>query len=331
MPNLSGLTLTTAKVRLTRARCRVGTVSYVLRKGRRPNNRVYRQSLRANVQRVVNTKVGITINGRRPRPKPTPKARSSAVVGTNSRVFVAVLNENNPPDPGSDANPCTRIQPCRTFAKAITELAQNGILTIIGDGEYGPVTIDHSLTIEGPGTTSASINAGTGNAITVAAGTNEKVILRNLDLASATPCTTAGTGDGVRFESGGALHLDNVTADGFAGSGVSLVPAEDRVVTIQGGALTRNCTAGLSASRPGGAVSGSAGALTVVTDGLLMDSNATGITAGDGVLVQMHNSQVSENATAFAVAGNGNIQGWPQNVFTPNTAQGWVPGALPLS
>jgi hypothetical protein len=136
----------------------------------------------------------------------------------------------------------------------VTLTAQNGIVDVVGNGDYGPVTIDHSLTIDGLG--------------------------------------------GIALLSGGTLFLDNVTAHGFAGSGVAPAPNANGVTLIRGGAPTGNCT---------------------------------GIAAGDGSLIQLTGSDVTSNATGFSAAGTDQIQGWPANTLSPNTIPGFTPGTLPLS
>jgi hypothetical protein len=53
---------------------------------------------------------------------------------------------------GDDANPCTRIEPCRTFAAALALTAPGGEISAVDAGSYGAVTITKSVTINRTGT-----------------------------------------------------------------------------------------------------------------------------------------------------------------------------------
>jgi hypothetical protein len=303
VPKLTFRSLAGGKRRLARAHCAAGTVRFVVKRGVR-RDRVYGQSLATGRLRAGGTKVSFRVSGRAPR----TTARSAAVIGSQTRVWV------NPG--GSDVNTCSRTAPCLTFAEAVTKLAQNGIVNVAGDGDYGPVTIDHSLTINGAGA-AAAIDVSSGSAITVAAGADEKVTLAHLALSTTAPCGAPGAGDGITVRSGGPLEVDGVTATGFPDSGIALAGG---VATIQGGSLTDNCTAGVSAA-----------ATTATVEGTVLTGNGTGIVAADGATVQLTASDVHDNAVGFTMTGSGQIQGWPANTFGPNAVPGFTPGTLPLS
>src|SRR6187401_2596973 len=50
---------------------------------------------------------------------------------------------------GSDANPCTRTDPCRNFQAAIANTLAGGEVVALDSGGYGTFTVDKSLTIAG--------------------------------------------------------------------------------------------------------------------------------------------------------------------------------------
>jgi len=303
VPKLTFRSLAGARRWLARAHCAAGAVRYVLKRGVR-RDRVYGQSLAPRRLRPGGTRVSFSVSGR----APGATARSAAVIGALSRAWV---------DPGgSDVNPCSRTAPCVTFAQAVTRVAQNGVVNVLSDGDYGPVTIDHALTIDGAGA-AAAIDVSSGSAITVAAGAGEKVTLAHLALSTTAPCATPGAGAGITVQSGGAVEVDDVTATGFAGSGIALAGG---VATVQGGSLTDNCTAGVSAAPA-----------AVTVDGTTVTGNGTGVDAADGATVQLTGSDVHDNATGFTTTGSGQIQGWPANTFGPNAIPGFTPGTLPLS
>ena len=115
---------------------------------------------------------------------------------------------------GNDANTCTRTSPCQTFAGAIAKTAAGGMITALDSGNFGPVTIDKTFTIDGGKGNVATIFFGTGNGITVTAGLTDTVIVRNVVIVGRDTATS-----GVHYTSGGLLHLYNVTIERFAGQG----------------------------------------------------------------------------------------------------------------
>src|SRR4026208_1211165 len=49
---------------------------------------------------------------------------------------------------GDDANPCSRVSPCKTFAGAISKTFINGEIDCLDPGGLGAVTITKSITID---------------------------------------------------------------------------------------------------------------------------------------------------------------------------------------
>src|ERR1700749_4686318 len=49
---------------------------------------------------------------------------------------------------GDDANPCSRIAPCKTFAGAISKTLAGGEIDCLDPGGFGAVTITKSITID---------------------------------------------------------------------------------------------------------------------------------------------------------------------------------------
>ncbi|HEX8559185.1 MAG TPA: right-handed parallel beta-helix repeat-containing protein [Pyrinomonadaceae bacterium] len=126
---------------------------------------------------------------------------------------------------GSDANPCSRTAPCKTYAGAISKTAMGGEISTLDPGGYGAITITKSITINGtPGSGYGSILASSGvNGVVVnitdPADTKKTVRLNWLDINGAGPSLGA---NGVRFIAGAALHIENTVIDGFAQKGVDV-------------------------------------------------------------------------------------------------------------
>lgn len=120
---------------------------------------------------------------------------------------------------GSDANPCSRTAPCRTFAAAITQTAAGGEINVLDTGGYGSVTITKSISIVNDVGGTAGILAGNGNGITIAAGATDTIFLRGLVIEGGGPSSPTPGVNGIQFNSGGALHVSNTVIKNFTKSG----------------------------------------------------------------------------------------------------------------
>src|SRR5580704_9825463 len=117
---------------------------------------------------------------------------------------------------GDDANPCSRTNPCKTFAGAISKTTAGGEINVLDPGGFGAVTITKAITIDATGV-EAGVLSGSGNGIRVAAGATDRVFLRGLDFFG------FGTGvDGIEFSSGLMLTVENCRISGFAHRGISI-------------------------------------------------------------------------------------------------------------
>ena len=128
------------------------------------------------------------------------------------RTFVSGL--------GNDANPGTREQPKRTFASALTVTDPGGEVVVLDPAGFASstLTIDKSVSIVVPAGIFGGIRVTSGPAITVAAGVGDTVVLRGLTLNNA-----GGFTEGILFQSGRALHVENCIINGFtSGSGISV-------------------------------------------------------------------------------------------------------------
>src|SRR5215813_51446 len=124
---------------------------------------------------------------------------------------------------GSDANPCSRTAPCKTFAGAISKTAAGGEIDVLDPGAYGAVTITKAITIDGGGGQVASILASGGiNGINVSAGASDVVTLRNLRINGVEGTPSGGGLNGIRYLSGGGLHVEDCYIFGFTGDGINV-------------------------------------------------------------------------------------------------------------
>jgi hypothetical protein len=142
---------------------------------------------------------------------------------------------------GNDANSGTASSPYADFATAAANTAAGGTVSVLGPGDYGPVTITQSITIDGTG--GGSINfVGLGEGIYVDTGAAANIVLRNISING------GGTGsDAIYIASSGTTNVINVVIDGCLISGFSQIGVglgsespmyvTVRNTTIQGGTL----------------------------------------------------------------------------------------------
>jgi hypothetical protein len=221
----------------------------------------------------------------------------TAPAHARARVFVASY--------GDDANPCTFGSPCKTFQVAVNAVDTGGEVTAIDSAGFGPISINKAVAITSPDGVEAGIvpTAG-GNAITIAAGASDAIVLRGLTLNG------SGIGsNGIVFNSGGSLTVTNCVAQNFAGSGragngILIQPTSGSITfAITNTILTNNGSDGIQYSPPSG---------SPFTNGVIDRAVATGNNSGIEFFVSgsadvaISNSIASNNRLTGIFAGGGN-------------------------
>jgi hypothetical protein len=141
------------------------------------------------------------------------------------RVFVGAT--------GTDSNPCTFTQPCRTFQHAHDTVAAGGEIDVLDPAGYGIVNINKAISIQGHGF--AGIAAPSGNAVVISAGASDKINLRGLLIDG------VGTGaNGILFNSGGSLNIQDSLIRNFTGAGISVAPSAAAAVFVSDTVLADN-------------------------------------------------------------------------------------------
>jgi hypothetical protein len=111
----------------------------------------------------------------------------SAAQAVATRTFVNAAT-------GSDSNTstnCVVTTPCKTFAMAYTVTQSGGEIVAMSPGGYGPITIEEPLTITGVDGATVTATSG-GAAITISAGSTDKVYIRNLQITGANASNSTG-------------------------------------------------------------------------------------------------------------------------------------------
>jgi hypothetical protein len=170
---------------------------------------------------------------------------------------------------GNDANAGTAAAPFATFATAITNTSAGGMITVADSGDFGPISILQSVTIEGmPG---ATITFTSAEGIYIAVNVGQTVIIRNLAI------------DGLGVGTDGIFFAAN------AGSGA---PA----TCIVDNCRIANCS-------QIGIGTGDAGPTTLVVRNTSIDGGTLGVRTFQGpgpTHVHLYNVHIS-NATSAAV------------------------------
>jgi Right handed beta helix region len=132
-----------------------------------------------------------------------------------ARVFLAGT--------GNDAGDCTnQATPCRSLQGAVTACPVNGEIIILDNGGYGSASITKSLTVNA----SAGVVAFIARTITVNIASTDKVVLRGLSMNG----VVFGDADGIAFNGGGTLVVENSVIAGFGFAGIDQFAAGSNLI-----------------------------------------------------------------------------------------------------
>ena len=168
---------------------------------------------------------------------------------------------------GSNANPCTLAQPCKTLQRGINVTPAGGELRILDSGDYGANgNIKKSLTI-----------SGNGNTIFVANG----IVINKADAVVALRgLVLDGQGtieNGIRIEVAAAVHIERYTIHDFTGNGIPLAtPVVGLQVFVLDSISRDNGGSGLGAALAGGQ------ALATIDNSRFENNGGNGIAFGNG-------------------------------------------------
>ncbi len=239
---------------------------------------------------------------------------------------------------GDDANPCSRTAPCKTFAGAISKTAAGGEISVLDPGGFGGVTITKSITISGDGTLAGILVGGT-NGITINAGVNDRVILRNISIVGSVSAL-----NGIRILQARFVTIDQITINNFTGNGVSIENAATASVLIKnsyisnvlngvrmlgaGTAVASLHNVSLSAMARGVDVASSAATATIDASVIYQTSTAgVATTVGTG-RINVENSILSNNVTAVSADVSGSTIRLSNNgIYNNSTGLSLVAGA----
>ncbi len=211
----------------------------------------------------------------------------------NPRTYVSTT--------GTDAGNCNNpANPCRLIGYALSVVDARGDVVILDSGYYRPFQVNKSVTVAAaPGVyAQIQITEEGGTAIQVAAGARDYVVLRGLAVHS--PGGDAGQ-IGISFNTGGSLHVENCTINGFTLSGIASSGAELFVkdTTIRNSGYSVHV------------VSGNGSVTRAVLENCRIENGIHGIHANSNARV------TAKNTTAAGNSGAGFLASLPVNGGIP--------------
>jgi hypothetical protein len=199
-------------------------------------------------------------------------ALASLGEATVPRAFVSIN--------GSDANPCSALQPCRSFNQALTVVEAGGEIVVQDSGGYSTgFTITQSVTIDAAGFNASVISTSNTELCTINAGASDRVVLRGISFHGASVGTNA-----INVTQVGSLYVEHCSIAEFTFDGVAMVHGGNLWVTDTD---VRKCLVGLAES------SGGVAANLVVQDSRFAECASSGV--------------------ILATVGTGSATGWVSN------------------
>ena len=201
---------------------------------------------------------------------------------------------------GDDANPCSRTAPCKTFAGAISKTAPSGEINVLDPGGFGAVTITKAITISSEGFEAGVLVSGT-NGIVIAAGVNDVIILRGLDIEG------LGTGlVGVKIlNNAKTVIVENCNVHNFKGSGGTGIQDNRTQASPVPMLFVNNCNVRDNITGIG-ALGSSANLERVIIENTKVQANTgVGVDAQAGSVVSIKQSNITGNLSdGVKVSGN---------------------------
>jgi hypothetical protein len=196
---------------------------------------------------------------------------------------------------GSDSNPCTFAAPCRHFQAAVNATTLGGEVDALDPAGYGPITINHAITIEGQGWSYVA-SPNNGAAITINAGSSDNINIHGLSLNGVGTTNSSG----IAFNTGGALRVQNSFIRGFSVAGVLFEPTASSTLFVSD-TLVSDSTYGIRVLP-----TGSAALAQVTLNRDELSNNATGFIA-DATVGDSSGIAVDATIINTVVANNSNI------------------------
>jgi hypothetical protein len=213
---------------------------------------------------------------------------------------------------GSDGNNCANVAtPCRHFQTAVNTTAPGGEIVALDPANYGSLTINHQITINGQGWAYVAPPNG-GNAITITAGPSDNVTIHGVVLDG-----IGATGDinGIVFNTGASLTVTDCVVQNFEGNsgiGLAFVPDAAAKLSVSNSYFTNNSFGAYIQT------SGS-GAITVAIERSAFFGNFEGLKAtGANTAIWLNQTTITGNGIGYATGGGGTINSYLNSTINNN-------------
>jgi len=138
-------------------------------------------------------------------------ALASVTEATVPRAFVSTQ--------GLDTNPCSALQPCRSFNQALTVVQPGGEIIVQDSGGYSTgLTISQSVTIDAGGFNASVFGTGAIDLCLINAGASDRVVLKGISFHGANVGNTA-----IEVGQVGSLYLEHCSITEFPGAAVAMI------------------------------------------------------------------------------------------------------------
>jgi hypothetical protein len=208
---------------------------------------------------------------------------------------------------GTDAGICPQIEPCATFAYALSVVSAGGTISCLDPGDYGAVTIDKSVSIfcspaQTGGYTSGTYGITGGIIVNVAS--SDIVVLQGLDIDG------FGAGqDGIQIIGGGKVFIRRSSVRNFPGYGVNLTGTANAYAIIEDSLMTNN-SGGFNMQGAGGATN------TALVRNSLLDSNTSfGARVTGASTLTLVRSTLTGNPSTIIATGGAIVVSYGNNVI----------------
>ena len=210
----------------------------------------------------------------------------ASAVQAQQRVFVSASH-------GDDANLCTVNAPCRSFARALTQVFTAGEILALDSGGFGPLTITRAVSVVAPRGVEASItqSAMSQNAINVNAP-GAVVVLRGLSVFG------LGGTDGIFANAVSALIVDSCTFAGFTTAGIEFTLSNPGTLSVDDSSFYQNGSEGIVTTG-----SASDTALFLIQHSRMENNGGRGLVILDGSRGTIFDSSLSHNTAGGIYAG----------------------------
>jgi hypothetical protein len=211
---------------------------------------------------------------------------------------------------GDDANPCSRTAPFTTFAGAFLKTAIRGEINVLDPGDFGVLTITHSISIISDSIGAGVQASGTDGFLVTLANATDKVLIEGIDFEGlGSSITTAGV-NGINITGVGKTTIRKCSIRNFSINGVNIAGGANARAVIEDTVILNN----------GGGVNLQGNAPGIVNTAFLKNSlvdNNTSFatsTTGPSTLVLI-GSKLIGSPSSILVTGGGNVISYGNNVL----------------